>query len=132
MFDQVGPDMLIYRDEVLGPLLVVLRADAFEPGLGFIHRNVYGNGAAIFTAFGVTTSEFQSDVSARMVGVNVPIPVPMVYYSFAGWKQSLRRDVHAYGREAIVFCTRVNAVVSRWSAHASRSACPSYVFPTVS
>ena len=89
LFDRVTPEMTIYRDEIFGPVLILLRADTFEDALNLVNRNPYGNGAAIFTGDGRTAREFEERAQVGMVGVNVPIPVPMAYYSFGGWKQSL-------------------------------------------
>ena len=119
--------MSVYRDEVFGPLLVMLRAESFDAGLELINRNPYGNGAAIFTGDGGAAREFRSRVTAGMVGVNVPIPVPMAYYSFGGWKDSLFGDLHVHGREGVLFYTRGKVVTERWPQRASGT---DYGFPT--
>jgi malonate-semialdehyde dehydrogenase (acetylating)/methylmalonate-semialdehyde dehydrogenase len=109
--------MDVYRDEVFGPLLVVLRADSFEEALTIVNANPYGNGAAIFTNDGGVAREFRTRVSAGMVGINVPIPVPTAPFSFGGWKDSLFGDLHMYGREGVLFNTRAKVVTERWPQH---------------
>jgi malonate-semialdehyde dehydrogenase (acetylating) / methylmalonate-semialdehyde dehydrogenase len=118
LFDRVTDEMSIYRDEIFGPVLVLLRAETFEEALDLVNRNPYGNGAAIFTADGRTAREFEARVQAGMVGINVPIPVPMAYYSFGGWKQSLFGDLHVHGREGVLFYTRGKVVTERWPEQA--------------
>ncbi len=118
LFDRVTPEMTIYRDEIFGPVLILLRADTFEQALDLVNRNQYGNGAAIFTTDGRTAREFEQRVQVGMVGVNVPIPVPMAYYSFGGWKQSLFGDLHVHGREGVLFYTRGKVVTERWPEQA--------------
>jgi len=127
ILDNVTTDMEAYRDEVFGPLLVMLRAESFDAGLELINRNPYGNGAAIFTGDGGAAREFRSRVTAGMVGINVPIPVPMAYYSFGGWKDSLFGDLHVHGREGVLFYTRGKVVTERWPQRASGT---DYGFPT--
>jgi len=114
VLDEVTTEMDVYRDEVFGPLLVVLRADSFEEALGIVNDNPYGNGAAIFTNDGGVAREFRNRVTAGMVGVNVPIPVPTAPFSFGGWKDSLFGDLHVYGREGVLFYTRGKVVTERW------------------
>jgi malonate-semialdehyde dehydrogenase (acetylating)/methylmalonate-semialdehyde dehydrogenase len=114
LIDEVQPGMDCYRDEIFGPVLVVLRADTYDEGLRLINDNPYGNGTAIFTRDGGAARQFQFDVNVGMVGVNVPIPVPVAYYSFGGWKASLFGDLHMYGPEGIQFYTRGKVVTSRW------------------
>ncbi|HWT25394.1 MAG TPA: CoA-acylating methylmalonate-semialdehyde dehydrogenase [Solirubrobacteraceae bacterium] len=118
LFDRVSEDMAVYRDEIFGPVLVMLRAETFDEALDLVNRNPYGNGAAIFTADGRTAREFESRVQVGMVGINVPIPVPMAYYSFGGWKQSLFGDLHVHGREGVLFYTRGKVVTERWPEQA--------------
>jgi malonate-semialdehyde dehydrogenase (acetylating)/methylmalonate-semialdehyde dehydrogenase len=114
LFDQVTTDMDIYTDEIFGPVLVVLRAGSFDEALGIVNANPYGNGTAIFTSSGRAARDFQRNVQVGMIGVNVPIPVPMAFYSFGGWKDSLFGDTHVHGPEGVRFYTRAKAVTSRW------------------
>lgn len=114
LFDDVKPGIGVYDDEVFGPLLSVVRVESLAEGLDLIDRNQYGNGAAIFTASGAAAREFQHRVQAGMVGINVPIPVPVGYYSFGGWGDSLFGDTHLYGPEGFQFYTRGKVVTSRW------------------
>ena len=114
LLDEVTPDMSVYTDEIFGPVLSVVRADTYEDGLKLINGNPYGNGTAIFTRDGGAARQFQMDVQAGMVGINVPIPVPVAYYSFGGWKASLFGDTHMYGPEGVNFYTRGKVVTSRW------------------
>jgi malonate-semialdehyde dehydrogenase (acetylating)/methylmalonate-semialdehyde dehydrogenase len=114
LFDQVTTVMDIYRDEIFGPVLVVLRAGTFDEALDIVNANPYGNGAAIFTSSGQAARKFQRYAQVGMIGVNVPIPVPMAFYSFGGWKDSLFGDTHIHGPEGIRFYTRAKAITSRW------------------
>ena len=114
LLDHVTPEMDCYRDEIFGPVLSVLRADTYSEAVTLINENPWGNGAAIFTRDGGAARQFQFDVQAGMVGVNVPIPVPVSYYSFGGWKGSLFGDTHMYGPEGIHFYTKAKVVSSRW------------------
>jgi malonate-semialdehyde dehydrogenase (acetylating) / methylmalonate-semialdehyde dehydrogenase len=114
VLDHVSTDMSVYTDEIFGPVLVVLRVDSYEHALEIINRNPYGNGTAIFTNDGGAARRFQNEVEVGMVGINVPIPVPMAYYSFGGWKHSLFGDSHAHGTEGVHFFTRGKVVTSRW------------------
>jgi malonate-semialdehyde dehydrogenase (acetylating)/methylmalonate-semialdehyde dehydrogenase len=114
VLDHVSTDMSVYTDEIFGPVLVVLRVDSYEQALEMINRNEYGNGTAIFTNDGGAARRFQNEVQVGMVGINVPIPVPMAYYSFGGWKHSLFGDSHAHGTEGVHFFTRGKVVTSRW------------------
>jgi malonate-semialdehyde dehydrogenase (acetylating)/methylmalonate-semialdehyde dehydrogenase len=114
LFDHVEPDMSIYRDEIFGPVLSVLRVSSYNEGLELVNANPYGNGTAIFTNDGGAARRFQNEVEVGMVGVNVPIPVPVAYYSFGGWKNSLFGDTHAHGMEGVHFFTRGKVVTSRW------------------
>ncbi len=114
LFDRVTTDMKIYGDEIFGPVLAVVRAETFDEGLAVINDNAYGNGTAIFTNDGGAARLFEQEVTAGMVGINVPIPVPMAYHSFGGWKDSLFGDTHIYGPEGIKFYTSYKAVTRRW------------------
>lgn len=115
LFDHVTPEMSIYQDEIFGPVLSVVRVDSYEEGLELINSNPYGNGTAIFTNDGGAARRFENEVEVGMIGINVPIPVPMAYYSFGGWKNSLFGDTHAHGVEGVHFFTRGKAVTTRWS-----------------
>jgi malonate-semialdehyde dehydrogenase (acetylating) / methylmalonate-semialdehyde dehydrogenase len=114
LFDNVTPDMSIYTDEIFGPVLSVVRVDTYDEALELINSNPYGNGTAIFTNDGGAARRFQNEVEVGMVGINVPIPVPMAYYSFGGWKASLFGDTHAHGTEGVHFFTRAKAITTRW------------------
>ena len=114
LFDRVTPDMSIYTDEIFGPVLSVVRVPSYDEGLELINANPYGNGTAIFTNDGGAARKFENEVQVGMIGVNVPIPVPMAYYSFGGWKNSLFGDTHAYGAEGVHFFTRGKVVTKRW------------------
>jgi malonate-semialdehyde dehydrogenase (acetylating)/methylmalonate-semialdehyde dehydrogenase len=114
LFDRVTPDMSIYTDEIFGPVLSVVRVPSYEEGLELINANPYGNGTAIFTNDGGAARKFENEVQVGMIGVNVPIPVPMAYFSFGGWKNSLFGDTHAYGAEGVHFFTRGKVVTKRW------------------
>jgi malonate-semialdehyde dehydrogenase (acetylating)/methylmalonate-semialdehyde dehydrogenase len=128
LFDHVTPAMSIYQDEIFGPVLCVVRAPDFEAALKVIDENRYGNGVAVFTRSGRAAREFTRRVEVGMVGVNVPIPVPMAYHSFGGWKQSLFGDHAVHGPEGVHFYTRVKTVTSRWPVGTSTS--NEMVFPT--
>jgi malonate-semialdehyde dehydrogenase (acetylating)/methylmalonate-semialdehyde dehydrogenase len=115
LFDRVTPSMALYRDEIFGPVLSVVRVETYEDAVQLVSDNPYGNGVAIFTRNGGAARRFGHEVDAGMVGVNVPIPVPMAYYSFGGWKQSLFGDTHVHGPEGVHFYTRGKVVTSRWT-----------------
>ena len=114
LFDRVEPGMSVYDEEIFGPVLSVVRVASYDAGLELINANPYGNGTAIFTNDGGAARRFQHEVEVGMVGVNVPIPVPVSYYSFGGWKNSLFGDSHAHGEEGVHFFTRGKVVTSRW------------------
>jgi malonate-semialdehyde dehydrogenase (acetylating)/methylmalonate-semialdehyde dehydrogenase len=114
LLDNVAPSMSVYTDEIFGPVLAVVRAESYDEALAVINANPYGNGTAIFTNDGGAARRFQNEVEVGMVGINVPIPVPMAYYSFGGWKASLFGDSHAHGTEGVHFYTRTKAVTARW------------------
>jgi malonate-semialdehyde dehydrogenase (acetylating)/methylmalonate-semialdehyde dehydrogenase len=114
LFDRVTPAMSIYNDEIFGPVLSLVRVAGYEDALRLIHAHRYANGVAVFTNDGGAARRFQSEVQVGMVGVNVPIPVPLAYYSFGGWKASLFGDHHIYGRDGFRFYTRNKVVITRW------------------
>jgi malonate-semialdehyde dehydrogenase (acetylating)/methylmalonate-semialdehyde dehydrogenase len=114
LLDNVTPQMDAYKDEIFGPVLSVVRADTYDEAVSLVNENPYGNGVALFTRDGGVARQFQFDVNAGMVGINVPIPVPVAYYSFGGWKASLFGDSHVYGPESVHFYTRGKVVTSRW------------------
>ncbi|MBM0224940.1 CoA-acylating methylmalonate-semialdehyde dehydrogenase [Micromonospora sp. ATA51] len=114
LFDHVDTDMSIYTDEIFGPVLSVVRVPSYDAAVELVNANPYGNGAAIFTNDGGAARRYQNEVEVGMVGVNVPIPVPVSYYSFGGWKDSLFGDAHAYGPEGVNFFVRSKVVTSRW------------------
>jgi len=114
LFDQVTTDMRIYQEEIFGPVLCVVRVPDFETALQMVNDHEYGNGTAIFTRDGDTARAFASKVQVGMVGINVPIPVPMAFHSFGGWKRSLFGDIHVHGTEGIHFYTKLKTVTSRW------------------
>jgi malonate-semialdehyde dehydrogenase (acetylating)/methylmalonate-semialdehyde dehydrogenase len=114
LFDHVKPEMKIYREEIFGPVLGVVRASDFETALQLINDHEYGNGTSIFTRDGDTARDFAHRVQAGMVGINVPIPVPMAFHSFGGWKRSLFGDHAMYGPEGVRFYTRLKTITSRW------------------
>ena len=114
LFDHVTPKMSIYTDEIFGPVLSVIRVKTYDEALALVNSHQYGNGTAIFTNDGGAARRYQNEVEVGMVGINVPIPVPMAYYSFGGWKNSLFGDSHAHGTEGVHFFTRGKVVTSRW------------------
>ncbi|GAA2778254.1 CoA-acylating methylmalonate-semialdehyde dehydrogenase [Mycolicibacterium pallens] len=114
LLDNVTPEMSVYTDEIFGPVLAVVRVETYDDALALINSNPYGNGTAIFTNDGGAARRFQNEVQVGMVGINVPIPVPMAYFSFGGWKASLFGDSHAHGMDGVQFFTRQKAITSRW------------------
>jgi len=114
LFDGVSPQMSIYKEEIFGPVLSVVRVKTYNEGVSLINAHPYGNGTAIFTNDGGAARKFQNEIQVGMIGVNVPIPVPTAYYSFGGWKSSLFGDTHAHGTEGVHFFTRGKVVTSRW------------------
>jgi malonate-semialdehyde dehydrogenase (acetylating)/methylmalonate-semialdehyde dehydrogenase len=114
LIDHVTPEMSVYTDEIFGPVLSVLRVESYDEALELVNSNPYGNGTAIFTNDGGAARRFQHEVEVGMIGINVPIPVPMAYYSFGGWKASLFGDSHAHGMDGVHFFTRGKAITSRW------------------
>ncbi|HUK66847.1 MAG TPA: CoA-acylating methylmalonate-semialdehyde dehydrogenase [Anaeromyxobacteraceae bacterium] len=130
LFDEVRPEMRIYREEIFGPVLSVVRVENFGAALELVNTHEYGNGTAIFTRDGHVAREFVHRVNVGMVGVNVPIPVPMAFHSFGGWKRSLFGDHHAHGPEAVRFYTRQKAVTQRWPTLERKG--PAFAMPTLS
>src|SRR6185436_238262 len=114
LFDNVKPEMKVYQDEIFGPVLVVLREKTLEDAIALVNRNPYANGTAIFTESGGAARRFESEIQVGMVGVNVPIPVPVAFYSFGGWKNSLFGDLHVHGVEGVKFYTRTKVITTRW------------------
>ena len=114
LFDKATPDMRIYQEEIFGPVLTMLRVDSFDDAIGLVNDHEYGNGTAIFTRDGDAAREFANNIEVGMVGVNVPIPVPLAFHSFGGWKRSLFGDMSIYGPEGVRFYTRLKTVTSRW------------------
>ena len=114
LFDRVRPEMSIYRDEIFGPVLSVVRTAGFDEALALVNANRFANGVAVFTNDGGAARRFQREVQVGMVGINVPIPVPMAYHSFGGWKDSLFGDAHVHGAEGVRFYTRAKVVTARW------------------
>ena len=114
LFDNVKSSMSIYKEEIFGPVLSVIRVKSYDEALDLVNKHEYGNGTAIFTNDGGAARRYQNEVEVGMVGINVPIPVPMAYYSFGGWKNSLFGDSHAHGTEGVHFFTRGKVVTSRW------------------
>jgi malonate-semialdehyde dehydrogenase (acetylating)/methylmalonate-semialdehyde dehydrogenase len=114
LLDSVRPGSKVYDDEIFGPVLLVVRVDTYEDAVRLVNDNPYGNGVALYTRDGGAARRFQFEVQAGMVGINVPIPVPVAYYSFGGWKASLFGDTHMYGPDGVHFYTRTKVVTSRW------------------
>ena len=129
LFDHVKPEMSIYRDEIFGPVLSVLRADTVDEAIKVVNANPYGNGTAVFTNSGGAARRFYEEVNIGMVGVNVPIPVPMAFFSFGGWKNSLFGDLHVHGAESVKFYTRTKLVTSRWPRQDTPA--PGFNIPTL-
>ncbi|HEY2947279.1 MAG TPA: CoA-acylating methylmalonate-semialdehyde dehydrogenase [Micromonosporaceae bacterium] len=129
VIDEVRPEMDVYREEIFGPVLSVLRAGTVDEAIGIVNANPYGNGTGIFTSSGEAARTFQRGVNVGMIGINVPIPVPMAYYSFGGWKDSLFGDKHVHGPEGVSFYTRAKVITSRWP-HVEHASGASYHFPT--
>jgi malonate-semialdehyde dehydrogenase (acetylating) / methylmalonate-semialdehyde dehydrogenase len=129
VIDQVTPEMDVYREEIFGPVLSVVRTDTVDEAIELVNSNPYGNGTAIFTSSGEAARRFQRGVTVGMIGINVPIPVPMAYYSFGGWKDSLFGQSRIHGTDGVAFYTRSKVVTSRWP-HVEHQAGASYHFPT--
>jgi malonate-semialdehyde dehydrogenase (acetylating)/methylmalonate-semialdehyde dehydrogenase len=129
LFDRVTPDMRIYKEEIFGPVLSVVRADDYEAALALPNDHEYGNGVAIFTRDGDTARDFAARVDVGMVGINVPIPVPLAYYTFGGWKRSSFGDLNQHGPDSVRFYTKTKTVTSRWPSGIRDGA--SFVIPTM-
>jgi malonate-semialdehyde dehydrogenase (acetylating)/methylmalonate-semialdehyde dehydrogenase len=127
LFDAVTRDMSIYREEIFGPVLGVTRSDSLADAIALINGNPYANGAALFTRSGHAARRFQQDVEVGMAGINVPIPVPMAFYSFGGWRNSLFGDLNVHGTDGVRFYTRLKTVTSRWPDDGS--AAPGFHMP---
>jgi malonate-semialdehyde dehydrogenase (acetylating)/methylmalonate-semialdehyde dehydrogenase len=128
LFDRVTPAMKSYRDEIFGPVLQLVRASSFEAALTLVNQHAYGNGASIFTSSGATAREFTRRVQAGMVGVNVPIPVPVAYHTFGGWKRSAFGDANQHGMDGVRFFTKTKTVTARWPTTANAA---SFVMPVM-
>jgi malonate-semialdehyde dehydrogenase (acetylating)/methylmalonate-semialdehyde dehydrogenase len=129
LFDNVTPDMRIYKEEIFGPVLSVVRAKNFDEALKLVNDHEYGNGTAVFTRDGDSARTFQQNVQAGMVGINVPIPVPMAFHSFGGWKRSIFGDRNAYGPEGVGFYTKLKTTTARWPTGLRAGA--EFVMPTM-
>ncbi|MEB4614965.1 aldehyde dehydrogenase family protein, partial [Leucobacter sp. M11] len=129
LFDHVTPEMTIYREEIFGPVLILVRAESYEEALALASDHEYGNGVAIFTRDGDTARDFTARVNVGMVGVNVPIPVPIAYHTFGGWKRSGFGDLNQHGPDAFRFYTKTKTVTSRWPSGNREGA--SFVIPTM-
>ncbi len=127
LFDRVAPPMAIYREEIFGPVLVVVRVASLNDAIALINANPYANGAAIFTRSGHAARRFQQDCDVGMLGVNVPIPVPMAFFSFGGWRNSLFGDLHVHGMDGVRFYTRTKVMTTRWPDDGS--AAPGFHMP---
>jgi len=114
LFDRVRPEMSVYTDEIFGPVLIMLRVESYDHAISLVNANPFGNGTAVFTNDGGAARKFVHEIEVGMVGINVPIPVPMAFYSFGGWKDSLFGDTHVYGEDGVRFYTRSKVVTSRW------------------
>jgi malonate-semialdehyde dehydrogenase (acetylating)/methylmalonate-semialdehyde dehydrogenase len=129
LFDHVKPEMTIYREEIFGPVLGVVRVESLEDAIALVNRNPYANGVALFTRSGHAARRFQEEIEVGMVGINVPIPVPMAFYSFGGWRNSLFGDTHVHGMEGVRFYTRAKAITARWPDDGS--AAPGFHMPVM-
>ena len=130
LFDRVTPDMRIYKEEIFGPVLCIVRVNSLEEAMQLINDHEYGNGTCIFTRDGEAARLFCDEIEVGMVGVNVPLPVPVAYHSFGGWKRSLFGDLHAYGPDGVRFYTRRKAITQRWPQRASHEA-SQFAFPSL-
>jgi malonate-semialdehyde dehydrogenase (acetylating)/methylmalonate-semialdehyde dehydrogenase len=130
LFDRVQPAMTIYKDEIFGPVLVVLRVNTIEDAIALVNASPYANGTAIFTESGGAARRFENEIQVGMVGINVPIPVPVAFYSFGGWKASLFGDLHMHGMEGVKFYTRTKVVTTRWP-HTDTPRGGGFIMPTL-
>ena len=128
LFDEVTKEMSIYKEEIFGPVLSVVRSKNYEEALSLVNEHAFGNGTSIYTSDGEVSRHFTSNCQIGMVGVNVPIPVPMAFHSFGGWKQSLFGDHSMHGTEGIKFYTKLKTVTSRWPKSINEG--PEFVMPT--
>jgi malonate-semialdehyde dehydrogenase (acetylating)/methylmalonate-semialdehyde dehydrogenase len=131
LFDRVTPDMESYREEIFGPVLQIVRADSFEEALSLPSKHQYGNGVAIFTQNGRAARDFAARVNVGMVGINVPIPVPVAYHTFGGWKRSAFGDINQHGMEGVRFWTKTKTVTARWPDSELEHADSAFVIPTM-
>ena len=129
LFDNVTADMVTYKEEIFGPVLQIVRANDFEDAVNLPSKHQYGNGVAVFTRDGNTAREFASRVNVGMIGINVPIPAPLAYHSFGGWKRSAFGDINQHGTEGVRFYTKIKTVTSRWPKGIRED--PSFVIPTM-
>jgi malonate-semialdehyde dehydrogenase (acetylating) / methylmalonate-semialdehyde dehydrogenase len=128
LFDNVTPDMRIYKEEIFGPVLSCVRVPDFASAVDLINAHEFGNGVSCYTSDGNVAREFSRRIQVGMVGINVPIPVPMAWHGFGGWKRSLFGDMHAYGEEGVRFYTKQKSIMQRWPASIAKGA--EFVMPT--
>ena len=128
LFDHVEPHMRVYKEEIFGPVLSIVRVPDYNSAVKLVNEHEYGNGTAIFTRDGDAAREFASKIKVGMVGINVPIPVPMAWHGFGGWKRSLFGDMHAYGEEGVRFYTKQKSIMQRWPESIGKGA--EFVMPT--
>ncbi|AHG87520.1 Methylmalonate-semialdehyde dehydrogenase [Bibersteinia trehalosi USDA-ARS-USMARC-190] len=131
LFDNVTPEMTIWQDEIFGPVLSVVRVNSYEEGLALINRHQYGNGSAIFTRDGDAARQFTQEVKAGMVGVNIPIPIPMAFHCFGGWKASIFGPLNVHGPDGVRFYTRMKTITTRWPDNSVRCSQVAFNFPTM-
>lgn len=131
LFDNVTPEMTIYKEEIFGPVLAIVRAKNYQEAIQLINEHQYGNGSAIFTSDGDAARQYSHDVKAGMVGINIPIPVPMAFHCFGGWKASIFGPLNAYGPDGVRFYTRMKTVTSRWPNHQMREQGTAFSMPTL-
>lgn len=128
LFDHVTRDMRIYKEEIFGPVLACMRVKDFAEAVDLVNQHEFGNGVACFTSDGQVAREFSRHIQVGMVGINVPIPVPMAWHGFGGWKRSLFGDSHAYGEEGVRFYTRQKSIMQRWASSMAKG--PEFAMPT--